>query len=162
MKKKQQHPHKRRPVANHRRKVHKLHGGLLLALWGLAAFITIFAVLGYIKLHSTVSTEKAGINLTVDGVKYDDVGGYPFKAPPGWKFLIAHVELKNNTDQIFNFAPVIQTYIKDSQNHKYFMSPITLNDPIQAGPVAAHQSVSGSLSYLVPINAKGVTLQLQL
>jgi hypothetical protein len=152
---------KRRSVSNHNRKVHKTHGIFLLSLWVLVILTSLLLIAGYIKHHHTLKVRNGGVTLKIDKVKYDDVGSPPFEAPSGWKFIIIHAVLKNNTDKNFPFAPVIQTYMSDSAEHNYTMSPGILKDPIVAGNIPPHGSRSGELSYLVPNNAKGITLKFQ-
>ena len=90
--------------------------------------------------------------LTINNVQYDQVGRAPFLVPAGMKLVIIDITLKNDSTQEFNFAPVLQTFLSDSQGNQFEMSPTSLENPISAGKLSSTQEVTGSLSYLVPVD----------
>ena len=143
----------------HHRKVHKSVSWLVLAIWATVIVGTAVVSYGYFQNHRNLTITQNGIVLKVNKVTYDDVGATPFNAPPGWKFVLVDVSVTNNNGNEFNFAPVIQTSITTDEGGSYSMSPTLLPQPIKAGPVQAKATVSGTLSYLRPINAKNPTLQ---
>ena len=158
--KKQRSSHKHRPVASHR-KVRKSVALLMIGIWLVVILCAGFVAFDYFQGHRSLSITQGGIELRVSKVEYDDVGIQPFATPPGWKYEIVYVTVVNNGRSVFNFAPVLQTYLTDKNGGQYYMSPAILSDPITAGPIASHHSVSGSLSYLVPIHTNNTSLQFQ-
>jgi hypothetical protein len=159
MKKKPATMQKRRPVARHYRTVHKAHGLLLIGVWLLVIGGSAAIAINYFRNNHVLTFGTAGITLRVNKVAYDNHGSYPFKAPPGWRFVIVNVSIKNNKSTVFHLAPVVQSYIEDSQHHKYAMAPATIKNPIKAGVVAPQETRSGTLSYLVPKDAKDLNWQ---
>lgn len=156
------HKGSHRVAANRHRKVHKGISITAILLWVLLAVASIYAIASYIDSRHVIKINQDGINIVVDSVSFDDVGSYPFTSPKGEKFVIVHIDVTNNSGRVFNFAPVVQTYMVDSEGKRYYMSPAVLKDPIAAGPMSNGSRLSGSLSYLVPVNASNLTLQFRL
>jgi|GEM_PF-2545370 len=119
------------------------------------------AVFAYTQRSDVMVVSKAGVSFTIDAVRYDTKGSAPFEAPPGMKFVIVHVTLNNTKKEVFNFAPVTQTHLVDSHKNRYDMSPATLTDPITAGSVAAGEKRAGSISFLVPVTAEGLSISFE-
>lgn len=162
MKQAKQHKGSHRVAANRHRHVHKSVVVLMAALLVIVIIASMLLIAGYISNRRQIYLSQSGVDIRVYSIKYDDVGTYPFTPPKSSKFVIVRLSVSNNSSRDFNFAPVLQTYLTDRAGHQYQMSPATLTDPIDAGLIAPKQSRTGSLSYLVPINAKNLTLQFKL
>lgn len=126
---------------------------VIIAVWAIAGVATAFVL-----FHSgLVPGEQKGTTfLKVDKVTYDEHGTQPFIPPAGEKYVVTHITVKNDSDDIFYFAPVLQTYISDDKGHKYQMSPVGLRDPIAGGQMNPSEERTGSLSFLVPKNTSGL------
>ena len=73
------------------------------------------------------------------------------------QYVIVEVEVYNPTKEIFNFAPVIQTYLTDAGGNRYGMAPTELTNPISAGPLKPGEKRRGQLSYNTPKDARGLS-----
>ena len=130
----------------------KVHHGFaigVVAVWAVCG-----ALIGLVALEKKADQVSAQSPAVVSVVLSDEKeitnSPPPFEAPQGYKFISLNLDIKNNSDQIFHFAPVLQTKIIDSNGNSYTMAPTTLVAPIKAGPISPGESVSGELSYLVP------------
>lgn len=102
--------------------------------------------------------KKDGVVLTVNKIQYDQKGQFPFVPPENAKFAKVNITVKNNSKNIFAFAPVLQTHLVDENNNKYDLAVSILDNPIVAGDINPGQSVTGDISYLIPANSKEQTL----
>lgn len=139
----------------------KVHHGFaigIVAIWAICG-----AVIGLVALEKKadqVSAQSAtGVSVSLSDENVITNSPPPFEAPPGYKFIAINLDIKNNSDQIFHFAPVLQTKIIDSSGSSYEMAPTMLVTPIKAGPINPGESVKGELSYLVPDNISGAKYQ---
>ena len=148
------HRHKRKPVAHHHRQVHHSFGILMTVIWIVVIVCSAVFAYRYFTNHRAITIDRNGIVMKVSRVQYTDIGTPPFDAPPGWKYVIVDVTVTNHRTSVFNFAPVIQTHIVGGSGQQYGMSPAILKNPIAAGPMQPGSSLSGSLSYLVPITSQ--------
>lgn len=127
--------------------------------WILLAIVTGAILFRVINANKPIAINHNGVKLTVKSVSYDTKGKQPFVAPAGWKFAIVDVSVQNNRLQSFWFAPVLQTYITDKAGNKFTMSPLDMQHPVTAGPLSPGSSTTGSISYLVPVDATNTSFQ---
>lgn len=151
-----------RVAANHHRQVHKGISYGVICIWIAVAVFTAVLIGSYLDSRRHVYINRNGITLKADNLTYDDVGKYPFLPGKGYEFVIVHVSVTNNTNGYFDFAPVLQTYLKDGKGKQYNMAPADLKDPIQAGKISPGETRSGSLSYVVPVNSNQLSFHFDL
>lgn len=156
------HKGSHRVAANHHRHIHKGVSTAIIGLWLAIGILTAVAAVSFLDSRHNIRVVDDRISIKADKVSYDDVGKYPFLPGKGMQFVIVHITVKNHRDTAFDFAPVLQTYITDNQGGQYFMAPANLKDPINAGKLMPGENRQGSLSYLVPVSARGITFHFQL
>lgn len=140
--------------------VHHSAAWLIVAAWAVVGVLTGVFLINRGSLSQLGSKANEGkATFEVTNVRYDSVGMTPYKAPPGLKFAIVTVTIKNASPEIFDFAPVLQTQIVDAKGESWPMSPAMMDKPIQAGPFPTNAQRSGTLSYLIPTDASAVTLK---
>lgn len=132
----------------------KVHHGFAI---GIVAFWAVCgALIGATALQQNAEKASAQVlpvvSISLSNEKVITNSPSPFEAPPGYKFIAINLDIKNNSENIFHFAPVVQTKIVDSNGKSYEMAPTMLVTPIKAGPISPGESVKGELSYLVPEN----------
>jgi hypothetical protein len=166
--------HKHKPAATHKKKttrkselklksyhipkfsshahIHTHWAMLIMVVWVLIGAVTGGALVRahYQRTHNTVTVK-------VTNTSYDKKGKQPFLPGTGYQFVIVDVAIANNTDQTFNLAPVIQSYLTDEQGNTYQMAPALLDHPLAAGRLADNVSTTGTLSYVVPQNVSRLT-----
>lgn len=81
----------------------------------------------------------------------DSTGNQIFQPEPGHEFIIITLSLKNLSPKPVQFFPVLQTYLKDPSGQTYNLSPAPLTSPINAGSLLPDDTVTGELSYQIPI-----------
>ncbi len=107
--------------------------------------------------ESPNDSREAQVIMRINRVAVKDVEPKaPFPAPDGHKVLVVSVTIRNYSEAAFDFAPVLQTYLTDSNQAHYTMSPSVLTDPISAGKLMPLTETSGELSYLVPNDANRI------
>lgn len=140
--------------------VHHSAAWMIVAAWAVVGVLTgVFLInRGRISQFGSQASEGKATFL-VTNVRYDAVGTTPYKAPPGLKFAIVTVTIKNSSPEIFDFAPVLQTQVIDEKGQSWPMAPAMMDKPIQAGPFPTNAQRTGTLSYLIPSDAQKVTLK---
>lgn len=152
------HTQKSKP---HRLNTERPHKSVLIgmvAAWALVAILTgIFLINRGTKSQLGSDASQAKATLKVTRLRYDSAGAQPYPAPSGLKFAIVNVELSNLSPEVFDFAPVIQAVVTDELGRSWPMSPANVEAPIQAGPVAPGATLTGEISFLVPVDATKLT-----
>jgi hypothetical protein len=125
---------------------------LLIGTWVLLGILT-----GFVALRAHREAEKQSMVVKVIHTTYDKHGQEPFVPGTSYQFVIIDVKVSNNTSDMFNLAPVVQSYITDEQGTKYNMAPAIISRPLAAGRLANGVSTNGTLSYVVPLGVKHLT-----
>jgi len=107
-------------------------------------------------LGQTFTTQAYSLQLS--GLKYDSTGDDTYKPAAGDEFVIMTLTVKNMTDQDLQFLPVLQTYLKDSSGQSYSLAPAPLDNPIESGSILPGDTISGQVSYEVPIGKRDINL----
>lgn len=96
--------------------------------------------------------------ITVDSVRYDDVGGGPLVPQKGNTFLIATIRIKNTSDTTVELIPQIQLHVRDREGKVYDVvsAPIVL--PEYSGKVLSHDGVTEEVAFELPKSFIGATL----
>lgn len=139
----------------HNRKVSPAISFAMMAVWVVVGILVGVFVINHGKkteLDTRASAEAAQVEVT--NVRYDSVGTEPYLAPPDLKFAIVDLKVKNSSPDIFHFAPVLQTKVIDEAGQEWPMAPATQENPINAGPVSVGTEITGTVSYLVPIDSQ--------
>ena len=132
---------------------------VFICIWGATILVSALFSYKYISHGHKIIINHHGVSFSVSKVRLEDFGNQPFIAPSGWRFIIIDLRVSNQSKNDFNFAPVLQTHIKDSKGNEYPISPATLESPIKAGKILPDGYVAGQLSFLVPNSAKGLEIE---
>lgn len=152
--------HKTKSV--HPKRTHHLtkHAPKTLIILILVCYVFVGTLTGFVIVEH-VREERVErrhlVSMSVISTRQDTKKAKPFVAPTGEYFMVVSVSLVNNSERPFDFAPVLQTYLTDSRQKHYTMSPTILDDPISAGKISPKSQIAGELSYLVPIDSRGIT-----
>ncbi len=143
--------------------LHRLHHGaawMIVGAWAVVGILTGVFLINRGTLSQFGSKASFGkASLRVTNVQFDAQGSMPYLAPPGLKFVIVTVEVENGAQDIFDFAPVLQSKVIDESGRSWPMSPAMMAKPIQAGPFPTSAKRIGTLSYLVPAATDRMTFE---
>lgn len=139
-----------------------------LATLGTGAYLVQRANQATPKATSTVAAPRAtalgqalataAYNLRLSDLKYDQTGDDTYKPASGNEFVVITLTISNLTSQSLQFLPVLQTYLKDSRGKSYSLTPAPLDSPIQSGSLLPGDTISGQVSYEVPIGTTDLNL----
>jgi hypothetical protein len=69
---------------------------------------------------------------------------------------MVQVKIKNKTEKVVSFLPVLQTYLRDGNGVKYEITTApNIKQAAVAGPIAPGDTVSGQIGFQVPVAVQG-------
>ncbi len=82
-----------------------------------------------------------------------------FGLDPGRKFLVTTLSVTNKSNETIKLWPSTQTYVRDTEGGSFVMHPTTtIIKPYLAGEIEPGQTVTGELSYDVPVDVTNARL----
>lgn len=121
----------------------------------------VWTILGFGLIAKFASNKNAERKLpkTVDNFSLEtfESGDLPvekiaFKPIDGYKYVFVKVGIKNIGKEPVWLAPVLQTYIKDSNDRQYGIEVFNTYKPLEGRQYQPNELASGELAYMVPNN----------
>ena len=135
--------------------IKKSHRIVTIIVLGVIVSVLLVAVTKrYQSVASTAMPKTVAGAIRLDDLSWQYVPSEKAMTPPldGYTYISVDVSLANIAKTATWFAPVLQSYVKDTQDRHYGIEIVELQHPFEGKTYASGEVAKGQLAYLVPKN----------